>query len=115
MRAPVIDLSFNVMVRKLQIDKAVRLCTVSRPASIAERLLGRGRGDWETGRWRDGEMERWRDGEMERWRDGEMERLLLSVSLSPRPPVSQSPRPVFLQIVIFVPSNLVSDISTLSL
>src|SRR5262249_43708917 len=34
----------------------------------------------------------------------------LLVPLSPRLPV-----PVFLQIVIFVPSNLVSDISTLSL
>src|SRR5262245_33918375 len=105
MRAPVIDLSFNVMVRKLQIDKAVRLCTVSRPASIAEGLWGR----------RDGETGGRGDREMERWRDGETPAIGLSVSPSPRPPVPQSPCPVFLQIVIFVPSNLVSDISTLSL
>src|SRR5262245_43888619 len=69
-------------------------------------IANRGSGEWETERWRDGEMERRRDGETERWRDGEMERrrdggterqrdgapLYLSASLSLCPSVSLSLR-----------------------
>jgi hypothetical protein len=78
------EISFNEMVRKLQIEKAGRLCTVPRPTSIAERER---QGDGETGRQGDRETGRQRDRETEGRRDGETDgaiqlSLCLSVSLS---------------------------------